>query len=160
MPALAVPQDGRLTSQNEFSGSLTSTDLFYLVSPGNAAAGNSYKVQAEVLADYFATLPTIGVIEVTSGSLYTVGTTDGKVLVNKNVGSATSIVLPIASTFAYPFYGVFIKDLKGDAATNNITVSFTGGENCDGMSSIVIGNPYGWVALCPHPNGSGWYQTQ
>jgi len=60
----------------------------------------------------------------------------------------------------YP-YGILIKDLKGDAATNPITINFTGGELCDGLTSgqISIQNPYGWVTIAPVPGASAWYMS-
>ena len=50
---------------------------------------------------------------------------------------------------------VQIKDGKGDAATNNITVAFSGGETADGLTSVPIRTAYGSVQLAPNPAG-GW----
>ena len=38
-----------------------------------------------------------------------------------------------------------------------ITITFTGGQLCDGLSSIVISDAYGWVKIFPVPGGSAWY---
>jgi len=59
----------------------------------------------------------------------------------------------------YPF-GVFIKDAKGDSIADPITITFSGGEHCDGLSSLIINNPYGWVTINPIPGQSAWYQSQ
>lgn len=90
---------------------------------------------------------------VTSGASYSVLAADVRVLVNKTVGSVTSIVLPDSTTKTGP---VLVKDLKGDAATNNITVTFTGGQTCDGLSSVVVGINYGSYWFTPLSTG-GWY---
>ena len=88
-------------------------------------------------------------------------TTDTRIVVDKTIGSPTSIVVPLASAMAYPF-PVIIKDGKGDAGngTNLITITFTGGQLIDGQSSIVIDNAYGWVTINPFPvTGASWYQS-
>ena len=54
---------------------------------------------------------------------------------------------------------VLIKDLKGDAFTKNITISFSGGELCDGSPSVVITDDYGWTRINPIPGGVGYYQS-
>jgi hypothetical protein len=55
-------------------------------------------------------------------------------------------------------FGVYIKDLKGDADVNNIRISFTSGELCDGDSTITIANEYGWVTLNPLSGDGAWYR--
>jgi hypothetical protein len=50
---------------------------------------------------------------------------------------------------------VQIKDGKGDADTNNITVLFNGTEKADNFTSIIIRSKYGSVAFAPNPAG-GW----
>lgn len=130
----------------------------YIVSPGNAAQGVSYQITTDTLAAFFGAFPALNTSIVTSGATYNVKTTDTRVLVDKTLGSATSIVFPSVSTMQYP-YGVLIKDLKGDAVTNPITITFSGGQLCDGLSSIVINNAYGWTTINPVPNGTAWYQS-
>ena len=134
----------------------------YVVSPGNAAQGNSYKVTTAVLAAFFSSFSGLNTEILTAGatsiSPYMVETTDTRVLFNKTLGSASYAVLPLAAavTSAQP---ILFKDLKGDAATNNITLTFSGGQLCDGLSSVVISNAYGWVTLNPVPGGNAWYMT-
>lgn len=81
---------------------------------------------------------------------YTVLTSDNLIVVNKSVGSATTITLPAAPTTGSM---VVVKDGKGDAATNNITVDGNG-KNIDGDATRVISVNYGAVSLVY--NGTQW----
>lgn len=99
---------------------------------------------------------------VTSAGAVTVGSTDLIILLNKTVGAATSIVLPTsASRGGMP---ITIKDIKGDANTNNITFTLAGVETIDGSNqaaSDANGNSkidinYGKKTLYPLLSG-GWY---
>lgn len=55
------------------------------------------------------------------------------------VAEAASVILPVS-----PVGTVFIvKDIEGDAATNPITITATGGILIDGAASAVINSPYG-----------------
>jgi hypothetical protein len=164
-PITNLPADGRLTSQTVLTTPLTGNEVMYIVSPGNAQLGQSYQVTTLFLATYFAALPTVNTTILTSGSVYNALTTDTKILVNKTIGSPTSIILPLAASMFYPF-GVFIKDLKGDSGTNPITITFSGGQLCDNENSFTINNPYGFLTLNPIPGAVGttgtnaWYQSQ
>jgi len=53
---------------------------------------------------------------------------------------------------------ILVKDLKRDASTNNITITFTGGQLCDGFSSLIISTDGGAFWLNPLSSG-GWYTT-
>ena len=162
MTTLFSPLDGRLTSQNILSGPLNGLEVLYIVSPGNANLGNSYQVTTDTLAAFFAAFPSLNTELITAGATlatpYDVLTTDTRILFRKTLASATYAVLPLASTMEYG-QPVLFKDLKGDAFTNNITISFTGGELCDGSSSVIINNDYGWVTVNPVPGGGSWYVT-
>ncbi|WP_145201428.1 hypothetical protein [Sphingobium sp. B2] len=90
---------------------------------------------------------------VTSGASYVIGTNDKVVVVRKSSGSATAVTLP-----ASPATGqtIIIKDGKGDAAVNPITITALAG-TIDGATSSVISANRGvarltydgteWVAL-------------
>ena len=157
---VAIPLDGRITSQNPLAGPLTGGEVMEIVSPGNAAQGNTYQVTTTVLAQFFSGYPSLNTETITagatSGSPYMVETTDTKILFNKLLGSPSYAVLPLSGSLinAQP---IMFKDLKGDAATNNITISFSGGQLCDGLSEVVISTAYGWFIINPIPAGSGWY---
>jgi hypothetical protein len=75
---------------------------------------------------------------------------EGVLIVNKTVGAVTAVTLkpsPEAGDFQ------FIKDGKGDAATNNITITAAAG-NIDGAANYVISENYGSVLLMY--NGTEW----
>lgn len=155
MPALTVPLDGRLTSQNVLAGPLTGGELMYIVSPGTAKDGNSYQISTKTLANFFSSFFVINPTIITSGASYNSVATDTRILVNKTVGSATAILLLGAASYVMP---VLIKDLKGDADVNPITVTFTGTEKMDGLSTVVINNPFGYFWFNPLTTG-GWYDA-
>lgn len=72
------------------------------------------------------------------------------VVVNKSVGSATTLPLPngvVNQAFT-------VKDGKGDAAANPITITAA---NIDGNTSIVIASNGGWLTLVW--TGTQWVQT-
>ena len=162
MTGLFVPLDGRLTSQNILGPPLTGGEVMEIVSPGNAAQGNTYQVTTDVLAAFFAAFPALNTDIITAGatsiSPFAVETTATRVLFNKTLGSASYAALPLVASMAYS-QPVLFKDLKGDAATNPITISFTGGQLCDGLATLQITTAYGWVTINPVPGGSSWYMT-
>lgn len=75
----------------------------------------------------------------TAAGAYTVGTTETLIIINKSVGASTTVTLP-----ASPNTGrvLIIKDGKGDAAANNITVAGNG-KNIDGSANLTISTNYG-----------------
>lgn len=87
---------------------------------------------------------------VTSGASYTVGATTNVVVINKDTGSATAVTLPSSPATGLT---VTVKDGKGDAATNNITVSAASG-NIDGSATSVISADYGARVFVY--NGTQW----
>lgn len=159
---VAVPADGRLTSQAVLDLPLAGDEVMLIVSPGNAATGNSYQVTTGVLAAFFAAFPVLNTTVITAGatnvSPYDVATTDTRILFNKTLASDSFALLPIASSMAYP-YGILFKDVKGDADVNPITMTFSGGELCDGQASVTIENAFGWVTINPVPGGGAWFQS-
>lgn len=157
MAPLFIPLDGRMISQNLFTGPFTGAEATWLTAPGTPE-GDTYYVLMATMAAFFSAFPALNASIVTSGSSYSVKTTDTRVLIDKTIGSATSVVFPLVNLMQYQ-QPVLIKDIKGDAATNNITISFSGGQLIDGLSQIVINNNYGWAWINPIPGGSGWYQS-
>lgn len=65
--------------------------------------------------------------------------TAGTYIVRKAAGSATSVVLPASPTSGML---VIVKDGKGDAAANNITITAAGGVLVDGSASYVMAINY------------------
>lgn len=149
---------GQMTDLPEFGGPFDGTELIEVVAPGNADAGINYAVTTLLLATYFAglnALPTIITSGATVGSPYAALPTDTRVLFNKTVGAASYCSLGAA--VGRGTTPVMVRDLKGDADVNNITVSFTG--TCDGLASpIIISAPYGGWTFNPLSNGN-WYLT-
>lgn len=86
---------------------------------------------------------------VTSGN-YTV-TFDEVVVVKKTTGAATTINIPAAASSERP--PLTIIDGKGDANTNNITITPASG-TINGAASLVLKDNYGAVTLMD--NGSEW----
>lgn len=78
---------------------------------------------------------------VTSGATVTMLTTDQVIGINKTIGSATAVTLPPT-----PFAGQFARiiDAKGDAGTNNITITPDAG-TINGGASYVINTNFGWA---------------
>lgn len=76
----------------------------------------------------------IGYTVVIASGNYTVLATDIRILMNKTVGAATSIILPTSASRSQP---LTVKDYKGDANTHNITLVPQSGETFDGFSAAV-----------------------
>jgi hypothetical protein len=75
---------------------------------------------------------------------------DDVIVINKTVAGATAVTLPATPTAGDQYT---IKDGKGDAAGNNITVSPTAG-NIDGAATNVINSNYGFRTYIY--NGTEW----
>lgn len=78
-----------------------------------------------------STMPPVTVVTTTP---YTATASDEVLLINMAVASAVSIFLP--NSAAYKRY--VIKDLKGDAGTNNITITPFAGQTIDGAATLVL----------------------
>lgn len=157
VPALQIFNGGQMTDLPVFTGAYDPTALVELVSPGNVNGGANYSVTLALLSAFVAaglSAPTIITAGATLGLPYVALTTDFRVLLNKTIASASYVNLGSAVNRAAP---IMVRDLKGDANVNSITVSFTG--TCDGLASpIVIDAPYGGWTFNPLPNGN-WYLT-
>lgn len=79
--------------------------------------------------------------EQTAAGDVTVGN-ESVVLVNKTSGAATGVTLPAAASTGGR-RAVLVVDAKGDAATNNITVSVASSGTINGGSTHVISENYG-----------------
>ena len=94
--------------------------------------------------------PIYHVTTVSSGSSYTATTSNYIIIVNKSSGSPTTITLP-----EQPAIGqvIIVKDGKGDAAANPITVSSAAGK-IDGAAKYVLRTNYQAAQFVYH--GAGW----
>jgi hypothetical protein len=85
--------------------------------------------------------------------------TTADVVVQTNQSGAIALVVPGSDSWATvnSRYGVplSIMDISGAAATNNVTITFTGGEAASGLTSLVIRSNYGVLRLMPK-SGGGW----
>lgn len=94
---------------------------------------------------------------VTAAGAVTVAADDADdILINKTVGAATTVNLPLSASRTKP---VKIVDAKGDASTNNITIVPQSGEKIWGTvdyQAIIDGNG-GMIELSPRADGTGWY---
>lgn len=94
---------------------------------------------------------------VTAAGAVTVIADDSDIIViNKTVGAATAVALPLSASRTKP---IMIVDGKGDANTNNITVSPQTGESIYAITngSAVIDGNGGSVILTPKSDGTGWF---
>lgn len=146
-----------MTDLPEYTGAFDGTALLELVAPGTAADGVNYSITLEVLASFIIAAiatPTIITSGATVGDPYEALETDYRILLNKTVASASYVDIGGGADRVSP---IMVRDIKGDAATNNISVSFTG--TCDGLASpIVIDAPYGGYSFNPLSDGN-WYLT-
>lgn len=102
-----------------------------------AAAGTFTTLNTTGIATLGGGQVTFGRVVTASGAV-TVATTDYIVCVNKTTGAATTVNLMATPT---TWTVIRVKDCKGDAATNNITVTPAAG-NIDGASTFVMSVAY------------------
>lgn len=88
-------------------------------------------------------------IFINSGNL-TATAHDYKIIINKGIGSVTTVTLPSG----IQGMEMIIKDGKGDANSNNITINTSGGQTIDGSTSQVINTAYGSITV--YFNGVQW----
>lgn len=90
---------------------------------------------------------------VTTGNC-TVAVNDGLIIINKTVGAATAVTLPASASKVGK---VKIVDFKGDAGTNNITVTPNGAETFNGAAATwVISGDGASAVFDPIPSGLGY----
>lgn len=93
---------------------------------------------------------------VTAAGAVTIDADDADIIIiNKTVGAATAVTLPLSASRTRP---VMIVDGKGDAYTNNITISPQTGESIFAVTNgtAVIDGNGGAVILTPKADGTGW----
>jgi hypothetical protein len=91
--------------------------------------------------------------EITTGGPHNIEATAAIVLVNQTVGAAITLMLPLSAAKVGP---VKVVDMKGDAATNNITIVPSGSEKYQaGITSWVIGSDAASAVFSPIP-GTGY----
>lgn len=122
-------------------------------------AGTTKQVALSTISAFINPTVPSTTVTITSGattiSPFAVPVGVGTVLVDKAIGAATGLLFGLSANYAGS--SIFVKDIKGDAATNNITLEFSGGEMAEGLSTVVINANYGQVRIAPLPLGGGWY---
>ena len=138
---------------------MTQITLPYLLQNGQVADATQVMADLNAIVAAFANFgPTsVNIKLVTAGAAYNVLITDSVVLVNKAVGSATAITLPALASYPALATGVapvlYIKDKKGDAATNPITITAADSALIDGQTSAVLAFNHQSLTLVADPNG-------
>lgn len=96
-------------------------------------------------------------VYVVTGSSHTMTGNSSIIFTNPTASVAPTVTLvPAASEL--PTFFVWIQDIKGDAATNNVTVTPSGTDTINGVnSSLVITSAYGGVML--KSVSGGWVTT-
>jgi hypothetical protein len=148
---------GQMTDLPAFAseGVFSGTDLMEIVSPGTAEGGVNYSITMLELAQYLIGLfDTATILE--DEAAYASVATDQRILVKNSMALSTTITLLASSSYIVP---ILVKDIGGFASVANpITVNFTGGETIDGLSSVTITNPFGWMWFNPLEAGN-FYAT-
>jgi hypothetical protein len=149
---VTVNAQGQLTSASSGSGggsvnSVSNSDGTLTISPttGSVVASlNLANANTWTAAQTFNAITTLGSgvvqkvrVVIASGAI-AVATTDFVVVVRKTTGAATIVDLPVSPTTGQTF---IIKDGKGDANTNNITLVPASG-TIDGASTFVMNTNY------------------
>jgi hypothetical protein len=146
-----VSNGGALTGQFDVNAVyVVNGNLYY-----NNAAGIAVQITAGNQINFSNVLTISYVIQAVNVATWNVLNTDLYNLLDVNTSStAVTINLPKASTVVdgsgnpLPGRFLYIKDSTGNAATNNITVNTSTGDQFEtGASSIVINNNYGAVLL-------------
>lgn len=83
-------------------------------------------------------------------------TNETVLVVRKASAAATAVTLPTVSGAKDNGRTVVVKDGKGDAGTNNITITDPSAQTIDGGASLVISANYGKATLCYDGAGSKW----
>lgn len=138
--------------------------LFKNTSTSNIIGNSVHALQQGFLAGTFSSVTSSGLVLINGGEIlgfrsglvtksgsYSIAGFDHKVLVDVS-GGVSAITLPTAVGIIGKEF--IVKDWKGNAASNNITIGTTGGQTIDGASSKVISSNYGSVKFVS--DGANW----
>lgn len=126
------------------STTLARSTVLYNSSGGTSLINFTTRPQVAIVA-LSMDIPHVVDQEITSGASANVNVGTSVVRVNKTVGSATSLTMPLA---ADKTCDVLISDWKLDAGTNNITINLSGSEKFPGnLTSWTIASNGGSVFL-------------
>lgn len=114
-------------------------NLFQPVTGVLKGSASTYVTTAAAGSDIRPLLYASSVRVVTAAGAITATTSDVYICVNKTVGAASAVGLFASPTTGYV---LTVLDCKGDANTNNITITPAAG-NIDGSATFVISTAYG-----------------
>jgi hypothetical protein len=167
VPALDTFAGGQMTDLPAFTATaLDGTELFEIVSgypstPTNANNAVNYSITSELLAALlFAYLNTQVVLvdgqNNTSGNPYVVPFNVGRVYVNKTSAEPTYIQFAAANTYITE---PLVTDIAGtvNGTGDGITVTFSGGQEADGLTTVPITTPYGGYIFRPVTSLNTWH---
>lgn len=127
----------------------TAGQVSYYATSAAAVSGTSLlQINASGVTFTGGTVQTVRTV--TAAGAASVTASDWVVIINKTSGAATTVNLPASPVTGQRFV---IKDGKGDAATNNITITPAAG-TIDGAATYVLRVGYGAVNIIY--NGSEW----
>lgn len=144
---ICTKSNGTAFGTAAFDNTGTSGATIPLLNGNNTESGNNVHTGAET---FNGTIRVASRTITASGAVTVSGTADYFICVNKGTGAATAVNLPGSPATGLTY---LIKDCKGDASTNNITVTPAAG-NIDGSGTYVISNNYGSVSVTY--NGASW----
>jgi len=122
---------------------------------GVPSSGPRHPTKAEILAFVALVGAGLSVREVTAAGAIVLTNADFLLIVNKTVGAATAVTLPAAPGASQR---IKVLDGKGDAGTNNITVTgdaITGGGGT-GASMVIDGNG-GSLSFVRSADNTKWF---
>lgn len=148
------PSDGRLTTLQNFTGTLNGTELMELVSPGNASQGVNYNVTTQTLASLVASLLNFLVRNGQTAN-YTLQTTDANKLIALGGGTLFTLTVNAASGYASNFWCLIYNEdaSRGKALVINGLTSFILWPN---QSVLLLNDNNTWVLS---PNNQPWVIT-
>lgn len=162
-PALVAGSTGvKLTKSNGiWTVALDYTAFVQSSSPTISDPSNTYTLVWNIVSGIFTLIPISSVPNskvvktLTAAGPYTAQPTDDVLIVNQTVGAAFTVNIDWSARFK----PLRIVDGKGDALTNNITITPAAGQTQLGAlnySYIIDGNG-GSITLTPLPAGTGAY---
>lgn len=126
-------------AMNPLLGGLELSDIFLVTNPGAVSAQRTLaQLQALLMAPF---IMSARVVLTNAAAVF--AATDVALLINKTVAGATPITLPTPALSR----AILIKDMKGDAGTNNITLDAGTGKTINGLQTLVMDANYGTTML-------------
>lgn len=156
VPALDTFSGGQMTDLPAYTGAYDATALLELVSPGNPEQAVNYSITLQLLAAFVTATQSLNPTIVTAATYASVAG-DTRILSEQPSARTCTVTMLQSLNYSTP---VLVKDVNGTADVSTpLVINFSGGQTCDGLTSISITNPYGWVWLNPLPNNGGFYET-